>query len=121
MARSHRDCANLIRRCVPFKAGNVYAEHVNGLYVVYSYGGHYPMAVLSERGWMVNDGDYSRSTNNQTRKTEVKSLPGVELADSGVLRAIINQGTAEYRREKAINRVTQRLSHGVRVPEAVAA
>ena len=57
-----------------FKANNMFAQWTNGVYVVYSYGKHFPMYIYNpiEQIWYENKDKYSQSTSkqqNQARPT----------------------------------------------------
>lgn len=53
-------CRSLVKACVPFKChGSMYAEYVNAsdgsrVYVVYSYGPHWPLFVCHDGTWYEN-------------------------------------------------------------------
>jgi len=50
-----------------FKANNLFAEWTNGVYVVYSYGRHFPMFLYNpvKDKWFENKDKYSISTSKQ--------------------------------------------------------
>lgn len=50
---------------VEFKANNIFSEKKNDVYVVYSYGYHFPMFVWKEGIWYENMDKYSVSTSKQ--------------------------------------------------------
>lgn len=104
---SQCDAGHLIRRREPFKAGNVYAESKNGLYVAYSYGEHFPLAVHSpDNGWFVNKDKFSPSTTIQQSKTSVRSLPGATFLSTAELVGMVRAGTR-------LNQVTNRIKEGL--------
>jgi len=52
-----------IRNRTPFKKGNMYGQSSGDLYVVYSYGDHWPLAFHTpHHGWVVNDTKYDGPT-----------------------------------------------------------
>lgn len=51
-----------VNKRLPFIGSNTYAQWVNGKYVVYSYGSHFPMYVW-DKGWIFNIDRYSRTTS----------------------------------------------------------
>ena len=53
----------------PFKASNLYAECVNGVYAVYSYGKHFPLFVYKGGTWYQNADKYSVTTTKHMRQT----------------------------------------------------
>lgn len=112
MTYAQSDLPALIRRREIFKAGNVFSEIRNGIYAVYSYGHHFPLAVYSEDGrWHVNFDKYSPSTTIQQSKTGVRSLPNYIGISTDKAVALINAGDAAYRRDLAIAKVTRRLEY----------
>jgi hypothetical protein len=111
MAISQSDAGRLIRQRKPFKAGNVYAEVVNGTYAAYSYGEHFPLAVFCpEEGWLINCDQYSPSTSRQQSKTSIYSLPGCQSRNTLELRLRITRGDAAHHDERTIQRVTRRIT-----------
>lgn len=112
MTYAQSDLPALIRRREIFKAGNVFSEVRNGIYAAYSYGHHFPLAVYTEDGrWLVNTDKYSVSTTIQQSRTGVRCLPGCTRVSTNEAVAVINRGTAAYRRDLAIARVTRRLEY----------
>lgn len=65
----NKRCRRYVTRLVPFKASNLFAEYIGHLYVVYSYGHHWPMLVWDDNreAWFINTDTRrrSRSTNRQ--------------------------------------------------------
>lgn len=105
MSLSQKAAASLIRARTPFKTGNVFAVEQRGLYVAYSYGEHFPMAVYDPQdGWFVNMDDYnSPSTRQQQSKTGVRTLPGCKLEPTAALVTRVAKGSV-------LHRVTERIS-----------
>jgi hypothetical protein len=69
MAISRRQYREKVQALEPFKGNSVFAELTeNGpkkIYVVYSYGRHYPMFVfVSGKGWFENEDKYSVTTSH---------------------------------------------------------
>lgn len=62
---SNKRCAEYVRQRIPFKANHIFAEYVNGRYVVFSYGYHFPMYLYDKnnRVWFKNIDKYSQSTS----------------------------------------------------------
>ena len=61
-----------------FKANNMFAQWTNGVYVVYSYGKHFPMYIYNpiRDKWYENLDKYSKSTSkqqNQARPRDVET------------------------------------------------
>jgi hypothetical protein len=71
-----------------FKANNIFSEWINGKYVVYSYGHHYPMFVYTNDKWYENSDRYSVTTSkhhSQARPLGVETIP----ATTGELKGIL--------------------------------
>lgn len=103
------DLPPLIRQQKTFRAGNVFAAVKNGLYTVYSYGEHFPLAVKTEQGWKVNEDRYSLSTSRQQQRLSLRSLPGSEVLSTGDLCVICEVGDANHQRKQSVVAVTRRL------------
>ena len=60
----NREAKTYVARRTPFMGSNLYAVHQGDLYVVYSYGRHFPLAVYDSDTalWYGNSDKYSRST-----------------------------------------------------------
>ena len=56
-------CSHYVRDREPFKSNNVFGEtRDNNVYVVYSYGRHFPMYAYIDGEWHRNTDGYSRTT-----------------------------------------------------------
>lgn len=66
-----------------FKGNNTFAENLNGAYVVFSYGHHWPMFAYIDGTWYENDGRYSVSTSKHRSQlhplTETEKVSKDEL------------------------------------------
>ena len=95
---TNADCRSWVDDRDPFKTGNktIFAEFSgtdNKLYVVYSYGYHFPMYVYDrEHGqWLGNKDKYSRTTS----KHQSQARPSERIqywVDTETLRDLINRG-----------------------------
>ena len=100
MKIANKDASEYINRCEPFKGSNTFGEkHKANLYVVYSYGRHFPMYVYdySTREWYENSDKYSSTTSkhqSQCRprefdiRYEFSTAELKELIDCGGLYAV---------------------------------
>jgi hypothetical protein len=83
MAISNRDARQYVEQRKPFEGSNIRgkwlcptnAEDVerDGIYVVYSYGEHFPMYIYAENTWFENEDKYSPTTSkhqSQCRPTD---------------------------------------------------
>jgi hypothetical protein len=114
MTISQGDASTLIRSRIPFKCGNVYAEIKNGLYAVFSYGEHFPLAVYHPRkGWHVNITKWSPSTSIQTSKTGVRGLPDAAFLPCADMLQLVRDGSPAHQTQQLLNRVTARITQGL--------
>lgn len=89
-------CRSLVKACVPFKChGSMFAKWESAsdgtrMYVVYSYGEHWPLFVCHEGTWYENSGRYSVTTS----KHRSQSHPHCDtiLATCDELKAFIRRG-----------------------------
>ena len=61
----------------PFIGSNLTGIEKNGMYIVYSYGEHFPAFIYAEGAWFENEDDYSASTKrhmSQARPT-TRTIP----------------------------------------------
>jgi len=55
---------NFVQSCRPFKGGSIFADTLaNGIYVVWSYGRHWPLFARLGDQWYENDDRYSVTTS----------------------------------------------------------
>lgn len=64
---SNKYASDFVNKTEPFKASNTWGEWIGELYVVFSYGYHFPMFAYSTElnQWFENTDKYSRSTSKQ--------------------------------------------------------
>lgn len=89
----------------PFKGSNTWGEWIKDLYVVYSYGRHFPMYVWDEQlgMWFGNADKYSRSTTRQQSQLR-PNTDRIEYMDTDKLRELVSTGSvAEWTIHKAQN------------------
>tara|TARA_Y100000310_G_scaffold14563_1_gene14727 strand:+ start:587 stop:913 length:327 start_codon:yes stop_codon:yes gene_type:complete len=60
---ANKDCRSYVERKEEFNGSNLYARKIGKLYVVYSYGEHYPMYIFRKGWWYENGDKYSVSTS----------------------------------------------------------
>lgn len=67
-----RNCRQYVQAALPFTAANIYATHhpVTCLYVVYSYGYHFPLFIYDHNSdtWLENSDGYSATTSRHRSK-----------------------------------------------------
>ena len=59
---ANKDCRSYVERKEEFNGSNLYARNIGKIYVVYSYGKHYPMFLFRKENWYENSDGYSVST-----------------------------------------------------------
>ena len=65
-ATSNSRCRSLVQNCAPFKGSNLFAgTQDNGIYVVWSYGFHFPLFAKVGEQWYENGERYSNTTSKQ--------------------------------------------------------
>tara|TARA_R100000700_G_C3044335_1_gene66770 strand:- start:176 stop:469 length:294 start_codon:yes stop_codon:yes gene_type:complete len=64
---SNIKCSEYVNNKIEFKANNIFSEHIkkDKLYIVYSYGYHFPMYIKYKNTWYENSDKYSVSTSKQ--------------------------------------------------------
>ena len=64
---SNNKCSELVNNKIEFKANNIFSEHIkkDKLYIVYSYGFHFPMYIKYKNTWFENSDKYSVTTSKQ--------------------------------------------------------
>ena len=70
----------------PFVGSNTFAEVISGIYVVFSYGYHFPMFVCVNGTWYENADKFSSSTSKQ--QTQLHPLCPTEKLSTETLKQI---------------------------------
>ena len=73
---ANKDCRSYVERKEEFNGSNLYARNIGKIYVVYSYGKHYPMFLFKEGDWYENTDGYSVSTRKH--HSQAKPMYGVK-------------------------------------------
>ena len=65
---SNIKCNELVNKKIEFRASNIFSEHIkkDKLYIVYSYGFHFPMYIKYKNTWYENSDKYSVTTSKHT-------------------------------------------------------
>jgi len=83
MKTSNRRARTQVQQLRPFKGNNTFAEYVGNVYIVYSYGRHWPLFAKINGRWIENENRYSVSTSKhhsqlhpleKTRKLPVNQM-----------------------------------------------
>ena len=87
----------------PFTASNTWGEWVKDLYVVYSYGRHFPMFVYDQTAdtWFENVDKYSRSTSKQQGQLRPNAHVEYKLETDELKQLVSAGGLAEWTIQKA--------------------
>lgn len=92
---ANRDMYKFTNLHVPFTNNNETAFGVSDgmLYVVYSYGYHFPMYVYDARirQWFGNSGKYSSTTTRHQSQSRPRNVD-IDYVDTTMLKLIINSG-----------------------------
>ena len=94
---------DFVNKKEPFTASNTFGEWVKDLYVVYSYGHHFPMFVYDQTvdTWFENITKSTRSTNKQRGQLRPNDSVGYKL-ETDELKQLISAGNlAQWTIEKA--------------------
>ena len=101
---ANRDTSSLVSRRVPFKANNIFAQahtpkhgHTT-LYVVYSYGEHFPLFVAETDGagntvWYENTDRYSVTTSKHKSQARPHYVTFTPMC-TGAMQVLAREGTA---------------------------
>jgi hypothetical protein len=88
---SNKNCREYVEAKKDFKGNNLYGINLNGLYVVYSYGSHFPLYVFinDTKKWYENIDKCSSSTSKH--KSQSRPLNGEVIfkEDTKFLRSLI--------------------------------
>lgn len=83
MRIANRDARRFVNDCISFRGNNLYGEILRvGLYVVYSFGNHFPLYAKIKGKWYRNKEKYSRTTSKHVTQAcpcGVKRITGVSL------------------------------------------
>jgi len=83
MRVSNKNCRRFVEKCKPFKGSNLFGEYSReGVYVVYSYGYHFPIYAFLNGSWYGNSQKYSVSTSkHQSQARPFNNLNYLKLDD----------------------------------------
>lgn len=96
---ANKDMSNLILSKVPFKGSNTFARWITPeMYVVYSYGEHFPMYLFSFEDrypkWYGNSDKFSRSTSRHQQQGDISSFVILHWVNTEVMQNFIKLGIA---------------------------
>jgi len=95
MKVSNNKCREFVINKKPFKANNLFAEYnsIDDVYIVYSYGYHFPIFVNTKGTWYENSDRYSVSTSKQ--KNQAHPLVKTIKAPTNEIKNIIHNNVNE--------------------------
>lgn len=89
MKVANKNCRQFVETQRPFKGSNLYAEIVNGKYVVFSYGPHFPLYICVADRWYGNSDSCSVSTSRHRSQ----AMPSADITwlSTSEMRLLINK------------------------------
>lgn len=82
---SNQKARQYVTQRIPFKGSNTFGEWDHGVYIVYSYGYHFPIFAWCG-GWFINNSRYSRTTSKH--QSQLFPLPTKGMVAQGDLSEI---------------------------------
>lgn len=95
MRISNKEARQYVQCTVPFTASNLYAEWASpSLYVVYSFGQHFPLFVFDKTvsTWYENSDKYSMTTSRHKSQSRPYAIRPI-ISDTEKLRLLIAKGS----------------------------
>ena len=88
---TNNQCSELVTNKIEFKANNIFSEYIkeDKLYIVYSYGYHFPMYVKYKNTWYENSDKYSITTSKQ--QSQARPNATTKMRNTSELKNIINK------------------------------
>lgn len=83
---SNSKAREFVQSQTPFKGSNTFAEVISGIYVVFSYGYHFPMFACVNGQWYENGDKFSQSTSKQ--KSQLHPLFETQVLDTKSIKLI---------------------------------
>jgi hypothetical protein len=88
----------LVKSRMPFTGSNLYGRWVtDNLYVVYSYGEHFPLWIYDDSiaHWLENTSKYSRTTTTHKSRTNPYAGSTIDLSNDD-MKSVIRHGSYNY-------------------------
>ena len=86
MKVSNSSARTFVQSRLPFKGNNTFGETIDGVYVVFSYGHHWPLFVYVDGTWYENQERYSVSTSKH--RSQLHPLTETEQVSSQEIRRL---------------------------------
>ena len=95
---SNKACRQYVEKCLPFVASHMWGEWLNGRYVVFSYGQHWPLFIYEQATdmWYGNQNKYSRTTSRHYSQANPSTYnPQIKLVPLSVddMKAVVRGGS----------------------------
>lgn len=97
---SNKGCGKYTAERIPFQGSNLFAEDHPNLYVVYSYGKHFPMYVYDKEvnQWFGNKDKYSPSTTRQQSQAYPQGVTTIHYMSTNDLCSLSMMGYTTFTR-----------------------
>ena len=101
---ANKNASEYVNRCEVFQGNNTFSESHENLYVVYSYGHHFPMYVFDYDmcEWYENNDKYSSSTSKQQTQCRPRFGIAKKFNTEDLKKIIARGGMVEYVKWKAV-------------------
>ena len=108
---ANKNASEYVNNRYIFQGSNIFAEVIRpycgvneGLYVVYSYGHHFPMYVFDydTREWYANEDSYSMTTSRHQSQCRPRFEITYEFATDELIKLIEKGGMVEYVKWRAV-------------------
>ena len=92
---SNVKCSELVNEKVEFKANNIFSEHIkeDKLYIVYSYGHHFPIYIKYKNTWYENSDKYSVTTSKH--QSQARPNKPTKLLNTSEIQRLIYKTSME--------------------------
>ena len=90
---TNKNACSYMQNQEPFQGSNVFGEHMNDMYVVYSYGYHFPLFVYdhTNQRWLENSDSYSSTTARH--RSQLRPVSNTIKCTTEQMQAIIRAGS----------------------------
>jgi hypothetical protein len=100
---SNKDASKYVDNREPFIGSNTWGEWAGDMFVVYSYGRHFPMYVWANDMWIANKDKFSQSTSKHQSQLRPRGTISKELGASDIKNLVSAGSIANWTIEKAQN------------------
>ena len=88
---ANKNCHLYVENRREFDGSNLYARNIGKLYIVYSYGTHYPMFLFRKGWWYENSDTYSKSTGKHHSQARPNYSRNIKALDTAEMKNIIHR------------------------------